>query len=574
MAWTSTHDVRETRALAPSVAALMNVARHAERRPLQHDRRAAGPPFHNGMAMTNGNWTTGRPGWSADRDARKWVDHNAQWRGWGNDGWASRDGQWAQRGWRWNGWAPQTAVDDHGNGQVADSRHRAATVGQEGCWEGTFDWDDYIITKGWSVRVELNGTELGDSDLESLVRHLDEVMHRFVEQTSGKYVLNIDLSCNLYISDDGISDHLAPFLQRWPVCHRLKLYKTSIGDGALAALSSWAASGHVHELHLSDLSGEVTGEGVLAFLSEVHQGGKYPYWNSDGVRCALWLRLEHNGVPNVDKLVSRAHAQGISLAVLSKLELEHVRPGMPSCQSAEEEEPAMKLVLFRRQELRVSRQWISAMQSMQPVSEELQQLVGAASSGTASVAAESLATEAARGGKTYTPATLQKFLGPSQRCQLQEKSSARNTRSQAALRSDRSVRAERAGVEVEGSLSRAVHMLLACPTGLDSEVSRRWRCHLQRAKDPESEARRIRGMTARLCTEGYLDPTSLVELQDAQASSPSNAPTDDTSSAASGAMASEPVDSPGSVSLTAKPEDESSTDDVLSLAASVLEAPP
>jgi len=423
------------------------------------------------------------------------------------------------------------------------------------------------------VRVELNGTELGDSDLESLVRYLDDVMQKFVEQTGGKYVLNIDLSCNLYISDDGIMDHLAPFLQKWPVCHRLKLYKTSIGDGALAALSSWAASGHVHELHLSDLGGEVTGEVVLAFLREVHQGGKYPYWNSDGVRCALWLRLEHNAIPNVDKLVSRAHAQGISLSVLHKLDLEHVRPGMPSCQSVAEEEPAMKLVLFHRQELRVSRQWMSAMERLPPVSEELQQLVSAASSGTASVAAESLATEAARGGKTYTPASLQKFLGPSQRCQLQEDCNARHTRTQATVRSDRSVRADRAGMEAEGRLSRAVHMVLACPTGVDSEVLRRWRCHLQRAKDPESEARRIRGMTTKLCNAGYLDPNSL-ELQDAQASSPSNAPTDDTSSAASGATASEPVDSPGSVSLTAKPEDESSTDDVLSLTTSVLEATP
>lgn len=569
MAWMDVHGDCEPRTLAPCVAALMNCARNAERRSVQHARHPSGGlPVHRSMTVTTrGGWNDGGSGWSVERGTRKWVDNDRQWRDWNRESWANREGQWAQHNRCWKGWAPQATVEArYGKSQVANGGNRAAQRGYERCGKDTWDWDDYIITKGWTVRVELNGRELGDSDLESLVRHLEGVMLRFIEQTDGKYALSIDLSCNLYISDDGVQDHLAPFLHRWPVCHRLKLFKTSIGDGALAALSSWAASGHAHELHLSDLGGHVTGEAVFAFLKEVHERGQYPYWNSVGMPCALWVRLEHNGVPSPDKLVSRAHAEGISLSVLHKLDLGYVRPGMPSCQSTETDVPAMNLVLFHKQELRVSRQWMSAMQQLQPVSQELQQLVGAASSGSASCAAEVSAMGAAREGKPYTPASLQKFLGPSQRYHLQNNYHNNNAQTQATLKGGRTPMPDKEEGEIEGRLSRAVDVVLACPTGVDSEVFRRWHRHLQRAKDPEGEARRIRGMTAKLCNAGYLDRNS-PELQDADAlaSSPSKTPFDDTSCAASAVTASEAPDSLGSASLTAKPEDESSIDDVLVL---------
>lgn len=80
-------------------------------------------------------------------------------------------------------------------------------------------------------------------------------------------------------------------------------------------------------------------------------------------------------------------------------------------------------------------------------------------------------------------------------------------------------------------------------------------------------------MTAKLCNAGYLHHSS-PELQDALAPSPSKAPTDDTSCAASAVTASEPADSLGSASLTAKPEDDSSIDDVLFPSAGTLEATP
>lgn len=390
--------------------------------------------------------------------------------------------------------------------------------------------------KGVTVRVELSGTELGDADLASLVKHLDSVMQHYVGRTDGKYILNIDLSCNLFISDDGITEHLAPFLQRWPVCHRLKLYKTSIGDGALIALGKWAAGGYAHELHFSDLGGQVTGDAVFGFLEEVHQKGNYPYWNSDGERCSLWLRLEHNAVPNTDKLVSRAQSQGMSLSVLQKPDLGQVRPGTPGSQSTLDV-PAMNLVLFHKQELRVSRQWIGSMVRMAPVSQELQKLVGVQYGAP---------LEHSPGLKTHEPSFLAKFLGPSQRCakQAQDRNGS-NTRTAVA----------NGEVEIQGRSNKAVNAVVACPTGADDEVLRRWRCHVESASDPEKEARRILRMTAKLCDTGYLDQNS-AEMPPSVAHS--IALTD-----CSPVRTSDPVTSDGSARLARKPEGEDSNDDVV-----------
>merc|ERR1719498_984151 len=147
--------------------------------------------------------------------------------------------------------------------------------------------------------VHLHEAELGDADLKALVKHLDTFMQNYVKN-HGSYVLNIDLSCNSYISDNGVAVHLVGFLNKWPCCHRLKLYKNTIGDHALKALAGWVADGYVHELHLSDLMGKVTGDSVYYLFKEIHRKGNYPYLNGSRSKCPLWLRLEHNGIKDVE----------------------------------------------------------------------------------------------------------------------------------------------------------------------------------------------------------------------------------------------------------------------------------
>jgi hypothetical protein len=241
-------------------------------------------------------------------------------------------------------------------------------------------WDDYIFIKASLMRVELGGLELGDSDLERALAHVDEVLQR---PDTGKMALNLDISSNLYISDDGIALHLAPFLKKWPACHRLKLYKTSVGDGALKALSPWIASGSARELHFSDLGGSVTGDAVLGLLEQVHLEGAYPYRNAEGERCPLWLRLEHNAIQNPGTLVSQVKAQGMSLAVLHKNDLGHIRPGDPGRNGKDVAE--VNLVLFHTQELRVSRSWLESMVPMAPVSKELLAIVSGKCGGAAAL---------------------------------------------------------------------------------------------------------------------------------------------------------------------------------------------
>ena len=51
---------------------------------------------------------------------------------------------------------------------------------------------------------------------QELMQYLDEYMERYVDENGGHYNLNIDLSCNSYVTDNGVSSHLVPFLQKWP----------------------------------------------------------------------------------------------------------------------------------------------------------------------------------------------------------------------------------------------------------------------------------------------------------------------------------------------------------------------
>mmetsp|Transcript_56140 Transcript_56140/g.126904 ORF Transcript_56140/g.126904 Transcript_56140/m.126904 type:complete len:738 (+) Transcript_56140:79-2292(+) len=215
----------------------------------------------------------------------------------------------------------------------------------------TWKWDDFIHTKDRTVRVELTGSEMRDSDLESLFEHLNIKLL----EMHANYILNIDLSCNKDITDEGVVAHLKPFLETWPRCQRLKLYKTSIGDRALEALGDWVGGGHVHELHLSDLRAEVTGEAVYKLLLQVHSEGNYPYRNHDGDKCSLWLRLEHNGIKNTREVLQWAKKESVAFEVLDRPDLHKVRPGMAFSRWEKRAMPAMHLVIFHSQELRVSR---------------------------------------------------------------------------------------------------------------------------------------------------------------------------------------------------------------------------
>jgi hypothetical protein len=224
--------------MSPSVEALLDSARHVEQLEdgngncNRQIRRGSSDKDRDGEWDDNTYWTSD---WGSE-----W---NEEWQG-GSE-WQPKE-DWNQSDWNWesNNWGEEAS-----------------------------EWDEHIIVKDSTVRVELSGAELGDADLKALVRHLDSFMQRYAEKNSGHYVLNIDLSCNSYITDNGVATHLVSFLSKWPVCHRLKLYKNAIGDETLRALSSWVADGYVHELHLSDLFGRVTADAVMHLLREIHRKG-------------------------------------------------------------------------------------------------------------------------------------------------------------------------------------------------------------------------------------------------------------------------------------------------------------
>jgi len=500
------------------------------------------PPAWPAALRIGEGQSAGRASWQPRSGQRGWAWAGRQhgWSEWRREP-AQRGPQGGARGsrawqaarhseWHWSRWPsrePGGPGEDGGGGRggrggVAGARRAS------GCWQReAWSWDDYIVTKGSTIRVELSGAELGDADLADLVWHLDCIMPRCVERTDGKYTLNIDLSCNLYISDDGIADHLAPFLERWPVCHRLKLYKTSIGDGALDALSTWAAGGHARELHLSDLGGQVTADGVYGFLRAVHRKGKYPYWSPEGACCALWLRLEHNAVSNTDKLVSRALAEGMSLCVLRKEDLGQVRPGTSGSLAAKDV-PAVNLVLFHKQELRVCRKWIGSMQPMASVSPELQAVVRARNGASAA--------DPFGEGRLHAPDFWQQFLGPSQR-----------GRGAAAGRS------EPEGEDTAAEAGGAPGAILACLGG-GGQVPGRWRGERRRTASPEVEVPRLLRAAEKLCGAGCTEPGS-TDLS-RTLSSPAT-PSDTTSSGSS----ADPAALEGSAQFGGKLEREDSTDE-------------
>lgn len=207
-------------------------------------------------------------------------------------------------------------------------------------------WDDYIKQQGATVRVNLCRLGLVDHDLASMLAHLDAVLDMMRSLVGEWYSYAIDVSCNLGITDGGVVTHLVPFLRRWPACHRLKLYQTAVGDATLMALHEWIAGGHAHELHMSQLAGGLSREAVLDLLLTIHGSRKYPYASEHGGQAALWLRLERNGIEKPEMLVNTALSCGMSLRVLHKSELPHVRPGSLN---DGRENPEVILVLFHEQ---------------------------------------------------------------------------------------------------------------------------------------------------------------------------------------------------------------------------------
>jgi len=209
-----------------------------------------------------------------------------------------------------------------------------------------------MSTKGTLMSLRLKGKGISDDDLAAALHHMElALMRQGTSKAKGKkakgaWTMDIDLSCNRALSDYGIIQHLAPFLQRWPRCRRLKLYKTAVGDATLQVLRDWASAGHAHELHLSHLTGQVSAKEVFAFLEAICGGGNYPYQAGEA-NCPLWLRLERNGL-DPEALLSRSEAAGLAVRVVSSNELRRVRPG--ACRSPGVV-PAASLVLFRNQGL-------------------------------------------------------------------------------------------------------------------------------------------------------------------------------------------------------------------------------
>jgi len=203
------------------------------------------------------------------------------------------------------------------------------------------------------VRSELGRQGMRDKDLPGFFVYLEETLEK-VQQSKSSYKHQIDLSDNKDITDKGVVDHLVPFLERWPECHRLKLYKTSCGEEAIKCLAPWVSMGYARELHLSDMGGQVSGDNVLRFLRQVHRGGKYPYQGDTAeAKCALWLRLEHNGIPS-EEVVQKAKQDGVQFRVLDKSEILKVRPGVPSYNKRGKPD-AIHLVLFHVQDVRIKR---------------------------------------------------------------------------------------------------------------------------------------------------------------------------------------------------------------------------
>jgi len=219
-------------------------------------------------------------------------------------------------------------------------------------WED--DWR--IQFHGNTLTAKVNNARLLDVDLACLLMYLNEMLlertSSMDEESPETYALDLDISCNYGLTDDGVTGYLVPFLRRWPNCVRLKLYHTSVGDDALDGLKDWVASGHVRELHLSHLSGQVTSPAVLRLLRQIHNGGKYPYRCGSWGRSALWLRLEHNDITNPGEIVQTCQAEGLKVRVLNWTDLQYVRPGSVGKGKGKDSTPSIHLVLFLRQSQR------------------------------------------------------------------------------------------------------------------------------------------------------------------------------------------------------------------------------
>eukprot|EP00928_Gymnodinium_smaydae_P056740 TRINITY_DN40068_c0_g1_i1.p1 TRINITY_DN40068_c0_g1~~TRINITY_DN40068_c0_g1_i1.p1 ORF type:complete len:550 (+),score=105.50 TRINITY_DN40068_c0_g1_i1:97-1746(+) len=250
----------------------------------------------------------------------------------GYDTWSSKE-SWTNSRDTWSYSRDSWTTSNEGSRQ----KPWRANVGRCGPRVGTSVWDAYVSSRDSCATVSLGGAHIGDRDLPSLFSHLEQKFRINHIQT-----FDMDLSGNWNITDHGISSFVAPFLMRFPVCRRLRLFKTTIGDEALDSLSEWVAMGHARELHLSDLAGTVTEQGTLSFLRNICRLGRYPYWSNERKYAPLWLRLENNGLRSPGSVVDRGLREGLRLRVVEREELHNVRPGSP-------DKCSIHLVLFSHQ---------------------------------------------------------------------------------------------------------------------------------------------------------------------------------------------------------------------------------
>lgn len=413
-------------------------------------------------------------------------------------------------------------------------------------WE--WEWDHFVSMRESTLRVELCGSQVRDRDLPSLFRHLEQLIQSQTERNSkGKMNHDIDLSCNDFITDVGVTNHLAPFLERYPACARLKLYKTAIGDKALESLGAWIARGYAHELHLSDLRGHVSGEAVYGLLKQVHEGGNYPYRHSDKVTCPLWLRLEYNGIKNPEKIVARGKAAEMSLCVVEKNDLQRCRPGTNETKKGLKKVPAVHLVLFAAQTIRqpkfkkgsnaveeeATEQW------PEPKAKATSKKYDSWDTDDAAWQADDMHWEAAdsRWDESSWNTVESSWMADqsSWNTDTGKYDKRSRTGSEASGKgrgkvspSNVSWPASQSGVAYEQMLQhfgqgvqptkpadpaiRAAQLSTACDLldaidprvrEGDAEVFQRWRDSVERAAEPQSEASRIAKMVGKLCAQGY-----------------------------------------------------------------------
>lgn len=163
------------------------------------------------------------------------------------------------------------------------------------------------------------GRRLGGSEeFRALASEALAALRRASAEQGARCTLLLDLSDDAELKDVDVVEILAPLLDRWPSCRRLKLCRTRLSDRSLEVLTPWIASGHAHEVYLSELGSGISDAAVHRLLQAISAAGRYPTRRGaeDGRAVPLWLRLDRNGLADSGRLVRAARSSlGLRLRV-------------------------------------------------------------------------------------------------------------------------------------------------------------------------------------------------------------------------------------------------------------------